>query len=194
MFRRLLIGAIAGWLSLLLPSGATAQSCDPAQIEANKRLARLFYRDLWFTDNRDNYRAYVADNYVVHDTRGVRGVTEPAVAQKEIADFFWDNADLTGEIQFQIADCNRVATRWTLDPEPTTLFGRIFIGTREIPIINVFRIEQGKIVEFWNHRHDIDTPQTLPFVFRGLGIGLLIALVPTLYALRLRRRLKRKQG
>lgn len=192
MARTLLAGAIAAWLSLLLPTAAHAQDCDPAQVENNKRLARLFYRDLWFTDNTDRYGEYVADTYVVHDTRGVKGVTEPAVAQKEIADFFWDNADLSGNIQFQIADCNLVATRWTLVPTPTTLFGHVFVGNQEIPIINVFRFEEGRIVEFWNHRHDIDTPQTLPFVLKGLAIGLLIALVPLVYALRLRRRLKRK--
>jgi hypothetical protein len=41
------------------------------------------------------------------------------------------------------------------------------------PIINVFRFEDGKIVEVWNHRHDIDSFQTIRFKARGLAVGLL---------------------
>jgi len=72
--------------------------------------------------------------------------------------------------------------------------GRLLIGETQIPIINVFRFENGKIVEIWNHRHDIDTGKTKVFVVRGLGIGLLIALVPLVWALLLRRKLKRAAG
>ncbi len=42
----------------------------------------------------------------------------------------------------------------------------------------------------WNHRHDIETPQTLKFTIKGLVIGLIMALAPTIIALRLRRKLK----
>ena len=59
-----------------------------------------------------------------------------------------------------------------------------------IGIINVFRIKDGKIVEIWNHRHDIDTPQTMRFTIKGLLVGLLIALVPTFFAFRFKRKLK----
>jgi hypothetical protein len=60
----------------------------------------------------------------------------------------------------------------------------------DLPIINVFRIRDGNIVGIWNHRHDIDTGQTMRFTFQGLEVGLGIALLPTAYALRLRRRLR----
>lgn len=64
-------------------------------------------------------------------------------------------------------------------------------GSGTIPIINVFRINNdGKIVEIWNHRHDIDTPQTMKFTIKGLLLGLLIALIPTIIAFRLKRKLK----
>jgi hypothetical protein len=65
------------------------------------------------------------------------------------------------------------------------------MGGADLPIINVFRLRDGKIVEIWNHRHDIDTGQTMRFTFQGLAVGLGIALLPTAYALRLRRRLRR---
>jgi hypothetical protein len=59
-----------------------------------------------------------------------------------------------------------------------------------LPVINVFRFKDGKIVEFWNHRHDVDTGQTLRFAMKGFFIGTLIALIPLGWALSLRRRLK----
>ena len=97
---------------------------------------------------------------------------------------------LSGQINYQIAERDLVATRWVSDFEPETLFGRIFLGKTSLPIINVLRIENGKIVEFWNHRHDIDMRQTLRFTAQGLLIGLLIALIPLIWAIRLRRRLR----
>ncbi len=53
-----------------------------------------------------------------------------------------------------------------------------------------YTIKDGKIVEVWNHRHDIDTPQTLKFTIQGLIAGLILALIPTIIALRLRKRLR----
>ena len=64
-------------------------------------------------------------------------------------------------------------------------------GNTSIPIINVFRIKDGKIVEIWNHRHDIDTNMTLMYSAKGFLLGLLVALIPTVLVLRLRRQLKR---
>lgn len=163
-----------------------------SQTEMNKQIARNFFQDLWFTNKTENYKKYVAAQYVVHDIGDRKGVTEPAIEQKNIADFFWKNGDFESKIDYQIAEDDLVATRWTGSFKGNTLFGRIFLENEEpISIINVFRIKDGKIVEFWNHRHDIETPQTLRFTIQGLLIGLLIALLPTILALRLRRKIKR---
>ena len=51
----------------------------------------------------------------------------------------------------------------------------------------------SRIVEIWNPRQDIDAGQTLRFTLQGLAIGLGLALLPTAYALVLRRRLRRGQ-
>ncbi len=159
------------------------------QLEINKEIANNFFQDLWFTNNTDNYKKYVADQYIVHDIGDRKGVTEPAIEQKNIADFFWKNGNFESKIDYQIAEGDLVATRWTGSFKSNTLFGRIALETNEpISIINVFRIKDGKIVEFWNHRHDIETPQTLKFTIKGLIIGLIIALLPTIIAIRQRRR------
>ncbi|MFC3881179.1 ester cyclase [Algoriphagus namhaensis] len=159
--------------------------------ERNKEIARNFYQDLWFTNNTDKYVDYVADEYVVHDIGERKGVTEPAIEQKNIADFFWENGSWNSKINYQIAEGDLVATRWEATYSPSSLLGKMAIGSGTLPIINVFRInDEGKIVEIWNHRHDIDTPQTLQFTMKGVLTGLLIALIPTIIAFRLRRKLK----
>ncbi|MEM7380930.1 MAG: ester cyclase [Bacteroidota bacterium] len=175
-----------------LLSAQTTVDSTKLQLEKNKELARNFYQDLWFSNNTDKYVDYMADTYMAHDIGDRKGSVEPAIEQKEIADFFWENGVLSGEIDYQIAEGDLVATRWQSTFEAESMLGELLIEMDQpLPIINVFRIKDGKIVELWNHRHDIDTPQTMRFTFKGLAIGLLIALIPFIWALRLRRRLKK---
>lgn len=179
---------VLGSTALLLSLPLAAQQ---GGTEANKALARQFYEDLWFNDNTDRYADHVADEYVIHDIGGREGGTERAIRQKEIADFFWSNGSMSGRIDYQIAEGDLVATRWYWTFEPTSILGHFMVGDITIPIINVFRIEDGKITEIWNHRHDIDTNRTNIHLVKGLGIGLAIALLLLVWALRLRGKLKR---
>lgn len=162
------------------------------QTEINKEIAKKFYQDLWFTNNTNQYKKYVADEYVVHDIGDRKGITEPAIEQKNIADFFWENGDFDCKIDFQIAEGDLVATRWTGFFNANTLFGKIALECdNPISIINVFRIKDGKIIEFWNHRHDIETPQTMKFTIKGFIFGLILALFPTIWAIRLKKKLNK---
>ena len=88
-------------------------------------------------------------------------MTEPAIAQKEIADLFHGFGTISGEIDYQIAEADRVATRWFVSLEPNEQGQSMGMTKVErVPIINVFRFnDEGKIVEIWNHRHDEDLPQ-----------------------------------
>ncbi len=87
--------------------------------------------------------------------------TEPAVTQKEIADRFHSFGDMTGEIDYQIAEGDKVATRWFVYLEPNDAAMEMgFTPVNGVPIINVFRFnEDGKITEIWNHRHDVSLPR-----------------------------------
>ena len=164
----------------------------PSQEEINKEIARNFYQDLWFTDNTDKYTDYVAEEYVVHDIGDRKGVTEPAIEQKIIADRFWEGGSWDSKIDYQIAEGDLVATRWTANYQAESFMAKVMFGTSSIPIINVFRIEDGKIVEIWNHRHDIDTNVPLVFIGgKGFLLGLLVALFPTILAFRYKRKLKK---
>lgn len=174
---------------LLLALTAQAQNTDSLE-RVNKKIAADFYTDLWFTNNTDNYDNYVADTYIVHDIGDRKGVTELAIEQKNIADFFWENGEWENSFDYQVAEGDLVVTRWRSKFKPSTLLGKVAIGDGKIPIINVFRIKDGKIVEIWNHRHDIDTNRTLLFTLKGLLIGLCLSLIPLVIVFRLRRKLK----
>ncbi|MGF1669668.1 MAG: ester cyclase [Balneolaceae bacterium] len=190
--KTLLLFILIVFLSVDLQAQSDTASTT-SQIEINKQIVNGFYQDLWFTNNTDNYAEYVADEYIVHDIGDRKNAIEPAIVQKHIADRFWKHTtNWSTSVDFQIAEDDLVATRWRMTAEPNTLLGRILIGkNNELPIINVMRIEEGKIVEFWNHRHDIDARLSrLPLILRGLALGLVIALIPTIIVFRQRRTLK----
>lgn len=183
---------------VLLASTVVAQDADPASEgnassieQRNAAIAREFYEALWFSDNTDRYDEFMADKYVVHDTGDRKNVTEPAIEQKRIADFFHSQGEMTGSIDFQIAQGDLVATRWQWQLKPETLMFKLLGGSNQIPIINVFRLnDAGKIVEIWNHRHDIDTGVANFKFLGGLAVGLAIALIGWILALVLWRKLK----
>lgn len=158
--------------SLTADAGELAATVE----ELNKELARAFYEDLWFSDNTDRYGRYLAEEYVVHDIGERKAVVEPAIEQKRIADFFHSRGRMTGSIDYQIAEGDLVATRWQWKFEPEDLLFRLLGGREQIPIINVFRFDNGRIVEIWNHRHDIDTGRANLRYYKGLATGLLIGL------------------
>ena len=159
--------------------------------EANKAAARRFYEQIWFSRHPEVVDELVAPTYFVHDIGDRKNVTEPASEQKKIAEYFWQRGTMTGKIDYQIAEGDLVATRWQWDFEPSSWWMRALGGRRPIPIINVFRFKDGKIVEIWNHRHDIDTGQgNIPFVF-GLALGLLPSVAFLAVALLMWRRIRR---
>lgn len=183
-------------LTSLTESSLLAQQTDSTRTreEINKEIALNFYRDLWDTNNTDRYSEYMADEYIANDIFERKGVMEPAIEQKIIADRFWENGEMDFTLDYQVAEGDLVATRWYWDYKPETLLGKIMYGDTRIAIINVLRLEDGKIVELWNHRHDIETNMTMMFTLKGLGIGLLLALIPSILAIRFGLRLKRLEA
>ena len=75
-----------------------------------------------------------------------------------MADFFWAHGTMRGTIDYQVAESDLVVTRWQWDYTPRSWWMKVLMagGRRPIPVINVFRIQDGRIIEIWNHRHDID--------------------------------------
>lgn len=145
--------------------------------EQNKALARRFYEEVWFKNNPAVVDELVAATYIAHDTGDRKNSMEPASQQKEIAQFFWDRGTMTGTIDYQIAEGDLVATRWQWYFKPNVWWMKVLGGDEHIPIINVFRIRDGKIVEIWNHRHDIDTGMGTWLFVKGLIVGLIPSIV-----------------
>jgi predicted ester cyclase len=162
-------------LALLLTVPASVRAQDT---ERNKALARQFYEEVWFSPNTAAVHELVAPDYVIHDVGGVDGFREAASAQQDIADFFWANGTMSGTIDYQIADGDFVATRWKWDYAPRAWWMKALMlgGRRPIPVINVFRFENGRIVEIWNHRHDIDVGfRANVLQAKGFVTGLIVA-------------------
>jgi predicted SnoaL-like aldol condensation-catalyzing enzyme len=159
--------------------------------EKNKQLARKFYEQVWFSRNLSVVDELFAPTYVAHDIGDRKGVTEPADEQKKTADFFWQHGEMKGSIDYQIAEGDLVATRWNWEYKPHSWWMKLLGGREQIPIINVFRFKEGRIVEIWNHRHDIDTGfANIKFVM-GLAAGLIPSLILGIVAFVLWRRLRK---
>ena len=171
-----------------------AQSeCSEETEEKNKALAKEFYEKVWFSNNPETVDKLVAKEYTIHDIGDDKNIKETPQDQKDVAQFFWDNGKMSGSIDYQIAECDLVATRWQWKFEPESFLFKILGGKNQIPIINVFRFKDGKIVEIWNHRHDIDTAQgNIPFV-QGLFLGLIPAVIFLILSLILWRKLRKQK-
>ena len=157
-------------LVVVLLSGAVVYAGEIE--EGNKALARRFYEEVWFRRNVAAVDELVAPTYIVHDTGDRKNAMESADEQKKIAEFFWDRGTMTGSIDYQIAEGDLVATRWQWHFKPDVWWMKALGGDEHIPIINVFRFRDGKIVEVWNHRHDIDTGMGSFIFVKGLALGL----------------------
>ena len=165
---------------------STAAFLNGGEIEEqNKALARRFYEEVWFKNNPAVVDELVAPTYIAHDIGDRKNSMEQAEEQKKIAAFFWERGAMTGTIDYQIAEGDLVATRWQWYFEPNVWWMKILGGKEHIPIINVFRFRDGKIVEVWNHRHDIDTGMGSFLFLKGLVVGLVpaIALLITSFVL-----------
>lgn len=181
---------------IFLVSFAHAQDTAPCSHEIeeqNKALARSFYEKVWFSNNPAAVDEVFAPEYVAHDIGDRKGINESADEQKGIAGFFWSNGNMSGTIDYQIAECDLVATRWQWKYQPTTWWMKMLGGREQVPIINVFRFKDGKIVEIWNHRHDIDTMWGGVIFVKGLLVGLVPSLILLVISLLLWRKLKKQK-
>jgi predicted SnoaL-like aldol condensation-catalyzing enzyme len=159
--------------------------------EGNKALARRFYEEVWFRRNVAAVDELVAPTYIVHDVGERKNAMEAADEQKKIAEFFWDRGTMTGSIDYQIAEGDLVATRWQWHFKPDVWWMKALGGDEHIPIINVFRFRDGKIVEIWNHRHDIDTGMGTFIFVKGLALGLVPAAALLVLVILLWRKLRK---
>jgi steroid delta-isomerase-like uncharacterized protein len=132
-------------------------------LEEGKALVERFYDQVWNVGNVDVAAEVFAEDYVRHDLRPSEALAGPAGQAKIAADFRAAFPDLHMELDIVLAEGDLVAARWTTEGTNTGPWaGRPATGKRaRFSGGNIFRIEGGKVVELWNHRHDLGLMQQL---------------------------------
>jgi len=125
-------------------------------IEDDKALIRRFYGEVWDRGNTDFAFAVFADDYVRHDLRSTVAPSGPA-GQKKIADDFRAAfPDLRLTVDLVVGGDDYVVGRWTATGTHLGPWGGLEPTGRRATFsaANIFRFENGKVVEIWNHRDD----------------------------------------
>ncbi|MGH3143242.1 MAG: ester cyclase [Gaiellales bacterium] len=131
--------------------------------EENKALVRRFYEEVWNRGNADVAYEVFADDYVRHDLRPTEALPGPA-GQKKIADDFRAAfPDLEFTIDVIVGEGDFVVGRWTASGTQSGSWGgREPTGRRAtFSAVNIFRFEDGKVAEIWNHRDDLGLMEQL---------------------------------
>lgn len=132
-------------------------------VESNKELIRRFYDQVWNKGNTDFAFQVFAENYVRHDLRP-GNPNAGAAGQKQVADDFRAAfPDLKHETELLIGENDFVVARWTMRGTNTGKWGSVPPTNRAVVFsgVNIFRLENGKVVEIWNHRDDLGMREQL---------------------------------
>ena len=125
--------------------------------EENKALARRFYEEVWNLGNSEFAYEVFAEEYVRHDLRPTRALPGPA-GQKKIADDFRAAfPDLEVTVDLIVGEEDFVVGRWTASGTHHGAWGVLEPTGRRATFsaVNIFRFENGKVAEIWNHRDDL---------------------------------------
>ena len=125
--------------------------------EQNKTLVRRFYDEVWNLGNTDFAYEVFAEDYVRHDLRPTEALPGPA-GQKKIADDFRAAfPDLEVAVDLIIGEEDFVVGRWTASGTQSGPWGALEPTGRRATFsaVNIFRFEDGKVAEIWNHRDDL---------------------------------------
>jgi predicted SnoaL-like aldol condensation-catalyzing enzyme len=127
--------------SLLITTSAFAKNETPA--EANKRNANAFCEALANDKNFDKAREYIGDRYIQHDPKIEDGID----GLKKYFNFL---TKLYPNMHTEIV-------RTTADDNFAYVHMRVVLipGTRGDAMVDIFRFENGKIVEHWDVLQEI---------------------------------------
>jgi steroid delta-isomerase-like uncharacterized protein len=118
--------------------------------EANKDILRRFYAEFWNAGNVDAVDALVADDFVDHQT-----VPGTPAGKEDFAALIrlWHTGfpDMSETVEELIAEGDRVVGRFTFRGTHTGEFMGIAPTGRQVSMtgIDIVRIRDGKIAEFW---------------------------------------------
>jgi len=130
--------AIAAAVLVALASPAAMAATSEAQQEANRKAVLAFYEKGLNQKDADAALAYVGDRYVQHNPNAADG---PEGFRKFIAFLHDKFPNSHSEIKRSFVDGDYVILHVHAVREP---------GTRGNAIIDIFKLENGKIVEHWD--------------------------------------------
>src|SRR5262245_28721177 len=142
--------------------------------EENTALVRRFYEEVWNRGNVDVTEDVFAEDYVRHDLRPSEAEPGPRGQARIASEFRSAFPDLRMRVDLIVAQDDLVAARWTTEGTNAGAWGgRAPTGTHAVfSGVNIFRFEEGKVVELWNHRDDFGLMQQLGVeIFAGAAPG-----------------------
>lgn len=141
---RTLLSGLALAPALLLSACTTAPTPAPSQAEANRQIVLQFYEAGLNRKDADAALQYVGNRYVQHNPNAADG---PEGFRQFIAFLRDKYPDSHSQIVTSFVDGDYVILHVHAVREP---------GTRGNAIIDIFKLENGKIVEHW------DVTQAIP--------------------------------
>jgi steroid delta-isomerase-like uncharacterized protein len=132
--------------------------------EQNKALALRFIEEIWNQKNLAVAKELMAATYVFHTPGSPPGLQPgPEGFQQFASAFFTAFPDVHTSIEDQLAEGDKVVTRWTSRGTNTgSLFGMPATGKSAIITgITIDRIADGKIVESWDELDQLGMLQQL---------------------------------
>jgi steroid delta-isomerase-like uncharacterized protein len=131
--------------------------------DANKALVRRFYDEVWNRGNLAVADEVFAADYVRHDLRPGTAPPGPE-GQKAVAGMFRAAfPDVHLAVDFLVVDADKVVARWTIEGTHEGTWAGIPPTGRRVRFagVNIFRFEDGKVAEIWNHRDDLGLMEQL---------------------------------
>ena len=131
--------------------------------EQNKALVRQAVEEVWNGRNFTNLGAFVASDIVIHATLPEAEIHGPEGIREFYGALHNAFPDLRFTIEDQIAEGDRVVTRWTATGTHTGAFqGLPPTGTRiKLTGIDIDRIVNGKVIECWPNADELGLLQQL---------------------------------
>lgn len=116
--------------------------------DENKTLVRRYIEEVWSNGSVAAISAFVADDFVAHGTMPLHGPQEVQQFLQVLHTAFPDYAET---IEDQVAEGDRVVTRWTGHGTHQGAFMGVAATGRPVTItaIVIDRVASGKVVEEW---------------------------------------------